>query len=1465
MDYKNNNFKKLMDYLNISFLSSFADAEFNPNKLEFKRDANTGKIKYQKVFLSTKLPSWNDFEHMLKTCKKEKFWVEYDFEHLDLSNPEIIEYIKNIMQYDEELNGCELHQCLKTTASLYYNKDNNAWEFEHCKPEQKDQLEQQSFQLTAVMRNFGFKNFILLPKAVESVCTLDDNQIRNNFASVGKYYANEISEAASESGFNQKVQSRKFNEYRRNNKSKSYSNVDIQYVNSLDAEVVDIPVTVSGLVYKSDVIEKPEFKIYKFFISNYKDAIETSYFVNNSKAPDYIPSIGDYVEVYGVVNNPYSFKNDGGPLSKIIKAHFYTKIDNPRNNKQDNADFKRVELSAHSKMSTMDGILDPAEIIKIAEKYGHKAVTLIDSNGVQGFPEFFAAAKKSSVKPIYGASFDVIDKNHNFLLNYDGIDRDILTSQYVVLDIETTHLSAQYGELIEFGASVVIDGEIKETHQFFVKAKKPLSSTTINLTNITDAMLENEGYDLDAGLDKIYEIINNRICVAHNAHFDSHFIYQKFIQQNKPVPKTFFIDTLMISRYLFSEKRDHNLGAFCANLSVLYDSQVAHRADYDADVLAQAWIKSMYLLKDRGILTFKQLDSIQDTSIYSRTRSSQVTVLALNQTGLKELFNLVTLSLTERYFGSPKLFIEDIVKTPNILIGSGGLKSKLLDYCFYSSDIAIESWAQKFDYIEIPHIGALDHFDDAPDKFDAFEIKDTIVKMIRLAHKFNKIPVAIGDVRYEDKMDQNIFKCLVYSKGIGNASHFLFDYKKAQGQGIKIPDLSFYTTDEMLEAFSFLNNEELVNDLVINNPNAIADMVQDKIEVIHNDLYTPKFDNSKDKLYELVYKTAHEKYGEVLPELIEERLKKEITPILEYGFDVIYWISHKLVKKSLDNGYLVGSRGSVGSSLVATMSGITEVNPLPPHYVCPKCKKFQLANVEGVTSGFDLDDKKCEQCGIVMEKDGQTIPFETFLGFNADKVPDIDLNFSGDYQAEIHNEIKRLFGASHTFRAGTISTIKDKTAYGYVKKAVEEYGFNFTPSYIDFISSQMQGVKRTTGQHPGGIIIIPKEYDVEDFTPINYPADDISLDWKTTHFDFHAIHDNVLKLDILGHVDPTAIRMLERLTGLNVKKDIPKKDPKVMSLFNSTKALGIEPKDIGGEITGALGLPEFGTNFVRRMLYEAKAESFADLISLSGLSHGTDVWTGNAQSLIKERGMTLKDVISCRDDIMVYLINKGVDPLYSFKIMEKVRKGKGLTDEEVAQLQKDNVPDWYIESMKKIKYMFPKAHATAYVLMAWRIAWFKLYYPLEYYATYFTTRVEEFDLQILSNDHGGTKINKKIKELEETKNRKVKEENLLQTLEIARELYARGFNISNIDLTKSLATEWVVDREHKMLIPPFSAVAGLGEAVANKIIQGREESEYISKEDFKKRSGINNTLYKFLDEELKVLENLNETNQMKLF
>ncbi|WP_036452412.1 PolC-type DNA polymerase III [Mycoplasma buteonis] len=1460
--FKDPAFSKLMEFIGIKFLSDFEYAYVKDSAISLEYDDDNNPY-----FICTIcIPQIPSVEQYLKLHDsiingKATIKTEYQIISYTIEQPTVAKFFSDLILCHTKLQP--LRKYLNNINSLKYSDSKQKWIFNYSELKENLKIDELLYFAEMIMQKLGFKDFYVQPFYVGT--QFDHDETSKLLEQINIQIANdEKSNLDNSSTFEKAKKQALSNNYEKNKYRKAeFKSTTITEIQNLPEEAFNMRVAFEGMIYKKDISTFGQTNYYHFYLTDFHEAIKVSVKSNNPETHLQNLKEDDWIYAQGEVRSNVF---DNTKTIQVFSDVNIRKIESPIKKRVDDATEKRCEISARSKMSTMDGLLSATEIVNIAKDMGHKAVAILDSNSVQAFPEFVSAAKKAGIKPIYGVTFDVINQNNKAILTEKFVNLDLSKSEVVSFDIETTHLSPKIGDIIEFGGSLVVDGIIKENYQFFMKAKEQLRTFTINLTNITDEMLAEKGLSEKEGLAKIYQILNNRIALAHNANFDMHFIMQKFLDNEMELPNTVFIDSLVISRLVFNDKAKHALGDFCKNLGVEYDSEVAHRADYDAEVLAKAWVSVLGNLRQMGIVDLSSLYSYEQDELRNKTRPTQISVLAKNQEGIKEIFKLVTKSLTERFYKAPKLFWEDIpTNHPNLLIGSSGLKGELIDSVFYSSDFKINQIIDKFDYIEVPHPDALTHLIDEND-FTKQHIEKLLTDLIYKAKRKNKVVTAIGDVRYENKDDQIFYKSLVYSKGIGNVPHFLFNYTKAKAGNLKIPNLYYLTTKEMLHQFSFLNDLDLIKEIVIYNPNKIADSIEENLIIIHDKLYTPIFDDSKNKLKELVYKNAHEKYGEELPQIVAERLEKEITPILKYGFDVVYWISHKLVKKSTDNGYLVGSRGSVGSSLIATMAGITEVNPLPPHYVCPSCKHFELSEIEGITSGFDLDDKNCPSCDVLMTKDGQTIPFETFLGFNADKVPDIDLNFSGDFQAEVHNEVKRLFGESHTFRAGTISTIRSKTGFGYIKKACEDYGFKYSNNFMDFLSTKLEGVKRTTGQHPGGIIIIPKEFDVEDFTPSNYPADDISIDWKTTHFDFHAIHDNVLKLDILGHVDPTAIRMLEKLTGLDVKKDVPKKDLKVLSLFSSTKELNITPESIGGEITGALGLPEFGTNFVRRMLYEASPKSFADLISLSGLSHGTDVWTNNAQDLIKNNNMTIKDVISCRDDIMVYLMNKGVDPLQSFKIMEQVRKGKSVNDEQVAELKKHNVPDWYIESMKKIKYMFPKAHATAYVLMAWRIAWFKLYYPLEYYATYLTTRVEEFDIVVLSNDYGCKKINAKLKELEaiSSKDRKVKDTELIQTLEIARELYARGFGISNINLNESLAKEWTIDFKAKTLIPPFSSLKGLGISAAEKIVLAREESPFRSKEDFKKRSSINQTLFGAL-EELGVLKDLDDTDQMTLF
>ncbi|WP_406615545.1 PolC-type DNA polymerase III [Mycoplasmopsis hyopharyngis] len=1240
-------------------------------------------------------------------------------------------------------------------------------------------------------------------------------------------------------------------------KNNTFTEVKIEEIETMRENQA---VCISGVVFKKEIksVKNAEWYVRTLGISDHNVAIFAQEFSNKKFDKNDIEE-GNFVKVFGrVASQKYG--------EKIIKVSKLEKIEDIFASDIDLAPKPRYEFHVSSKMNTMDGLIEASEFIDCAKNKKIAGGAILDLNTVQAFPDFYNYSKnKPDFKPIFGATFSTISKNNRAVY---GKLNDLKFSEieFVSFDLETTSLSPRFGDIIEFGSQNILNSKLKESEQFFLKTSNPLSSFTKGLTNITDEMLEQKGLEQKEGLKKIYDILNNKVAIAHNASFDMNWLIEKYHQYGMKAPNTIYIDSLIVSRIVFEDAKRYRLQNLANKLGIEYNVNEAHRADYDALVLAKVWIALQNkIILNHNINNLKELNSYTSKSLYERAFSDEYTIIAKNQQGLKKLFKLISKSLTEDFYNGAKLFVEDLpVNDPDLLIGSSTLKGALWDAFLYRSEKEFLNVLQKVDFVEIPHPGVFKHILDSD--ITVAKVQQGIKDLIKYANEYNKIPIAVSDAKYLEKREELIYKILIYSKGIKNSRHHLYNYEKAKSNSIVLPEAYLLSTSEMKKAFSFIGDEKIIDDIVVENTYKIAQKIEN-IQVIKDKLYTPKLQDSKEKLYALVYKNAHEKYGEKLPKIVEERIEKEIQPIMKYGYDVIYWISHGLVQKSLDNGYLVGSRGSVGSSFVATMSGITEVNPLVPHYLCSKCKYFEIANLPDVTSGFDLPNKKCPKCDIELLKDGQTIPFETFLGFNADKVPDIDLNFSGEYQGEIHNEIRRLFGKSHTFRAGTISKIKEKTAFGYIKSYCEETNDSFSNAYISYLAYRLNGVKRTTGKHAGGIIVIPAEFEVEDFTPINYAANATDEDWFTTHFNFEAIHDNVLKFDILGHDDPTALRMLQKITKIDPKK-IPNQDEKVISIFSSTKDLNIKPSDISGETTGALGLPEFGTNFVRNMLKSATVKSFADLISLSGLSHGTDVWNNNAEELIRKKNFAIKDVISCRDEIMNSLIKYGVDASYSFKIMEKVRKGKGLTAEEETYLKEHNVPNWYIDSMQKIEYMFPKAHATAYVLMAWRIAWFKVYYPLEYYATYFSTRSDDFDIQNMIDIKGGTKVTNRLAELNSKKKSlkglDTKEEGYLGLLEITQEMYARGFSIQNINLELSKAKEWVIDKKDKSLIPPFSSIPGLGESAAENIIKARKEKQFISIEDFSARTSTTSTVVKLM-KEMNIFKGLDDTDQLKLF
>ncbi len=1221
-------------------------------------------------------------------------------------------------------------------------------------------------------------------------------------------------------------------------------------------ELQNAKVTVEGEIFARELkVTKTGWNIVELAITDYEDAVYLSIFAGKgedeaAKYNEY--KVGQWVSVSGQMTlNTYKGNQHEIKVNKIAA------IKSKKTSRQDTAVKKRVELNTKTIMSTMDGIASASDYVNRAKEWGHEAIAILDSESVQSFPELYNSSK--DFKAIYGCSFNMLNKKANAVIN--PINQDLANAKYVVFDLETTGLSPRFEDIIEFGATKIIEGKMVDRKQFFIKPSKPIPEFIQELTGIKQDMVDNAMSE-EQGMKEIREYVEGYVLVAHNAVFDMGFIDEKLEKYGFAPLNSTIVDTLPAAKILDPDQKRFRLENVALKNGHTYDSTIAHRADYDAEILANTWLTMIARFKRDGISTLEDLSTKINDTVYKTSFAKEVSVIAKNNAGLKELFGLVSKSLTEQFYKSPRLFWEDLNGLDNVLIGSGGIKSKFVDLILTGTSKQIIKDIKRYDYIEIQPIKNFSHLI-ARKNISKQNIKDSIKFVIEEAKKAGKPVVATGDVRYIDPKDAIYHSVYINAKGLGGVRHYLFKYNETNPQ---YPVQSLLTTNEMKEEFAWLGIEDLIEEIVVTNTNLIANQIE-KVQVIKDDLYTPKINKSDELLTELVWKTAKEQYGEELPKIVFERIERELGNIIKYGFGVIYYISHKLVAKSLEDGYLVGSRGSVGSSVVATFSGITEVNPLPAHYVCKKCKYSEFHGGEEYKCGYDLPDKYCPKCETPLYKEGHDIPFETFLGFEADKVPDIDLNFSGDYQPIIHQEVKRIFGEKYAFRAGTISTVAEKTAFGYVRAWAEENGKNISRAFTEFMAKNVKGTKRTTGQHPGGIIVIPNEFDVEDFSPINFPANDTDAAWKTTHFDFHAIHDNVLKLDLLGHDDPTAIKMLERLTGV-VATDIPNSDEKIISLFSSPKELGIEPQDISGETTGAMGIPEFGTKFVRGMLKSVKVDTFADLVSISGLSHGTDVWTNNGADLIRDYNKKIGDLISCRDDIMTYLINKGMDSKESFIIMEQVRKGKSVTPEQEAKMKAANVEDWYIESCKKIKYMFPKAHATAYVKMAWRIAWFKLYHPLAYYATYFTTRADVSDVETLMG--GKAKIKEVLVDFKSRRYKRGeealsnKEENLIPILEISEELYARGFTVSNIDINNSLAKEWKIHENGRTLIPPFSTIDGLGDSVALSIVEARKERTFTSVEDVMTRSSLNKTSKEKLNK-LGVFKGMEETNQLSLF
>ena len=1129
----------------------------------------------------------------------------------------------------------------------------------------------------------------------------------------------------------------------------------------------------------------------------------------------------------------------------------------------------RVELHLHSTMSSMDGVGSMEDYCRYAKALGHTAIAITDHAVLQGYPDAQKAAKKTGLKMIYGCEVYMVDDQLTFVKN--PCNTPISKAKYVVLDLETTGLSCKYNKIIEFGAVRVEHGIVTSTLDILINPECPIPEKITSITDITNEMVKGQP-TIKEVMPKILEFIGDAILVTHNAKFDISFLQEALISLGLPTLTNPIIDTLALSRYLFPEAGRHTLGALCRNMEVVYDEESAHRADYDATVLNDVWQPMIVrLTKDNPNLTHADLANLETPiEALKHIRPVHAVVLAKNKAGLKELYKLVSISHITYLAGVPKVPRRELEKVrENLLIGSACFNGEVFDTAKYYADDQLKEAMKFYDYIEIQPLANYSHLVNMGD-LDEEELLAHIKDIVRCADELGKIVVATSDCHYVTRKDKIFRDVYISAKGLGGVAHPLNPYARAKLPPFENPDQHYRSTDEMLEEMNFLG-EEKAYEITIKNSNFIANQIDTMVPLPNDKLYTPKIDNCENMLRDLCYNGAKRLYGDPIPEVIKNRLDTELNGIITNGYSVIYYIAHKIVKKTLDDGYIVGSRGSVGSSLVATMADITEVNPLPPHYVCPNCHYLEWTSetMPKYKSGYDLPDKVCPHCGEPLHHDGQNIPFETFLGFHAEKTPDIDLNFPGDYQARAHDYTKELLGADNVFRAGTISGVEAKTAFGFARGYIERKGLDpdtYPRAKIAYLASGCVGVKRTTGQHPGGIVVIPNDYDVYDFTPVQYPADDIDANWKTTHFDFHSIHDTILKLDLLGHVDPMALKMMCDLTHLDYRK-IPMNDPKVLALFSNTSSLKMD-KDYLNNKTGAMAIPEFGTENSRRILEMTLPTTFSDLVIISGLSHGTDVWAGNAEKLIEEGKATLQEVIGCRDDIMTYLIDKGLPSSVAFSIMEDVRHGYGLKPEFVEIMKANKVPQFYIDSCNKIKYMFPKGHAVAYVTMAIRVGYFKVYHPLEFYATFFSTRSKQYDIKTMIK--GRDAVIDRLEELKLKSRSKVdklspKEAEQVKTLNVALEMLQRGYKFENIDLYKSDPLNFVVDKENNGLIPPFITIDGLGENNAITIKEARESGgAFFSKEDLLRRTKITTTNVQDLSD-MGVLDGLNETDQLSLF
>ncbi len=1206
-----------------------------------------------------------------------------------------------------------------------------------------------------------------------------------------------------------------------------------------------------------------------YSVTDFTDTITVKMFVRNEQLPDILGEVksGAFLKIKGVTTiDKYDGELTIGSVFGIKKIPDFTET------RKDTAPEKRVELHCHTKMSDMDGVSEVKDIVKRAHDWGHKAIAITDHGVVQSFPDanhyIETLDKDDPFKVIYGVEGYLVDDLQDVAVNGKG---QSLEGTYVVFDLETTGFSPIKDKIIEIGAVKVENGVIRDHYSTFVNPGVPIPFQITQLTSITDQMVMGSP-DIETVLPEFLEFVGDAVLVAHNASFDVGFIEQNCRYQDIE-PDFTSVDTVALARFLLPTLSKFKLNVVAKALNISQEHH--HRAVDDARVTAEIFVKFIQMLHDMDIYDLEKLNQYgaHNVEAVKKLPTYHVIILAKNNTGRVNLYTLISKSHLTYYARRPRIPKSELSKhREGLLVGSaceaGELYQAILNE---KSDERIAKIVNYYDYLELQPVGNNMFMIESPKITrvnSTRDIQNINRQIIKLGERFNKPVVATCDVHFLDPEDEVYRRIIMTGKGFNDADN-------------QAP-LYLHTTEEMLSEFEYLGSAK-AREIVIENPGKIADMIE-KISPVRPDKCPPVIPDSDKDLKKICYDKAHSMYGDPLPEIVTERLERELNSIISNGFAVMYIIAQKLVWKSNEDGYLVGSRGSVGSSFVATMAGITEVNPLSPHYYCKKChySDFTSEEVKAFAGGcgWDMPDKMCPVCGEPLVKDGFDIPFETFLGFKGNKEPDIDLNFSGDYQSNAHKYTEVIFGEGQTFRAGTIGTLADKTAFGYVKNYFEERGHRKRKCEIDRIVQGCTGIRRSTGQHPGGIIVLPHGENINSFTPVQHPANDMNTDIITTHFDYHSIDHNLLKLDILGHDDPTMIKSLEAYISSPameneynetdnpfVATNIPLDDRGVMSLFHDTSALGITPDDIGGCPVGCLGIPEFGTDFVIQMVVDTKPQTLSDLIRISGLSHGTDVWLNNAQELIKSGKATISTAICTRDDIMTYLINKGMDSEESFTIMERVRKGtvaKGKC-KEWPQFKEDmkanGIPDWYIWSCEKIKYMFPKAHAAAYVMMAYRIAYCKIHFPLAYYASYFGIRADAFSYEIMCQ--GKESLQQRIDDYNRRSDSlSKKEQDTMKDMRIVQEMYARGFEFLPIDIYRAKASKFcIIDGK---LMPPFTSIDGMGEKAAEAVEEAAKDGPYLSKDDFRQRTKASQTVIDSMSE-LGLLGDLPESNQLSLF